>query len=132
VEPQTFGEFQLSYRSGDVLTPRLDVDEPLRLEVADFVHAIRNGASPTSSAELGLEVVRMMEATQTSLDFNGVAVPVYPTPKDRRRVPDRRRGPRGLPRSSQAALDEDEVAAGGRAPAGPSDASDVGVVPARP
>jgi predicted dehydrogenase len=130
MEPQTFGEFQLAYRSGDVLTPRLDVDEPLRMEVEDFVRAIRTGEPPRSSAQLGLEVVRMMEATQASLDFNGVTVPVYPTQEDRRRTPDRRRGPRGLTRDWQAAPDKDELAAGDRASAGRSDPSEV--VPARP
>ena len=32
-EPQSFGEYQLSYRSGDMLTPRLDAAEPLRVEL---------------------------------------------------------------------------------------------------
>ena len=123
MEPQTFGEFQLSYRSGDVLTPRLEVDEPLRLEVDDFVRAIRTGEPPRSSAGLGLEVVRMMEATQRSLDFNGVTVPVFPTEEDRRRTPDRRRSPRELTRDLQASA--------ARRDGGAPDRAHVGV-PVRP
>lgn len=96
-EPQTFGEFQLSYRAGDILTPRLDADEPLRLEVEDFVGAIREGREPRSSATLGLDVVRLIEATERSLEFNSAPVSVDPALDGRRAVPDRRRSAAGMP-----------------------------------
>src|SRR5680860_371777 len=67
MEPQSFGEFQLSYRSGDVLTPRLVADEPLRVEVQDFVDGIRRKSEPHSSAMIGVEVVAMIEAAEASL-----------------------------------------------------------------
>ena len=35
-EPANFGEYQLTYRSGDMVVPRLDAAEPLGLELADF------------------------------------------------------------------------------------------------
>ena len=95
VEPQTFGEFQLSYRSGDVLTPHLRADEPLRLELDDFVGSIREGRLPRSHAQLGLEVVRMVEATETSLAYNSAPVPL--TDDARRGVPDRRVSAGGMP-----------------------------------
>jgi predicted dehydrogenase len=97
IDPQTFGEFQLSYRSGDVLTPRLSADEPLRLEVEDFVNAIRHGREPRSSAQIGLQVVRMIEATEASLEYNAAPVPVDPKFDGRRQVPDRRRSVGGMP-----------------------------------
>ncbi len=34
--PKTFGEYQLTYRSGDMIVPRLEPAEPLSLELADF------------------------------------------------------------------------------------------------
>jgi predicted dehydrogenase len=95
VDPQTFGEFQLSYRSGDVLTPHLRADEPLRLEVDDFVNAIRARTQPRSHARLGLEVVRMVEATEISLEYNSAPVPL--TDDARRAVPDRRLSAGGMP-----------------------------------
>ena len=55
--PKTFGEYQLTYRSGDIVVPRLEAAEPLSLELADFAHAIRTGAEPRSNAQLGLEIV---------------------------------------------------------------------------
>ena len=37
------------YRSGDVVIPRVDAQEPLRLELQDFAHAIRTGEEPRSN-----------------------------------------------------------------------------------
>lgn len=76
LEPETFGEFQLSYRTGDIVTPRLDVAEPLRLELADFIEAVRSGKRPRSHIELGVEVVRMVEAAEASLASRGAAIAV--------------------------------------------------------
>ena len=45
-DPETFGEYQLSYRSGDILSPRLSTEEPLALQVDDFLRAIRGPGAP--------------------------------------------------------------------------------------
>jgi predicted dehydrogenase len=79
-DPETFGEYKLTYRSGDIVSPHLEVAEPLKLELEDFTGAIRNGTSPRSSAELGLEVVRMIEAVDSSLEQNGAKVGVGTEP----------------------------------------------------
>jgi predicted dehydrogenase len=97
IEPQSFGEFQLSYRSGDVLTPRLDADEPLKVELQDFVHCIRTGNEPRSHMQLGLDVMHLVEATETSLRFNGAPMPMRSAPGERRKQPDRRRTVVGMP-----------------------------------
>jgi predicted dehydrogenase len=78
--PQTFGEHQLTYRSGDIVMPRLDAAEPLSLELEDFARAIREGTTPRSNAELGLEIVLAMEAAQRSLDRNGEPVTIVRPP----------------------------------------------------
>jgi predicted dehydrogenase len=65
--PETFGEFRLSYRTGDIVSPHVKPSEPLSLELADFSRAIRTGAEPRSHARLGLDVVRMIEAVDRSL-----------------------------------------------------------------
>jgi predicted dehydrogenase len=65
--PATFGEYRLTYRSGDIVSPRIVAAEPLALEMTDFCAAIRTGSEPRSSALVGLEVVRMMEAVDASL-----------------------------------------------------------------
>jgi predicted dehydrogenase len=70
-DPETFGEFRLTYRSGDILSPRVDVTEPLELELADFCRAIAEGKEPLSSAQLGLDVVQMTEAVDRCLAEGG-------------------------------------------------------------
>src|SRR4029077_955318 len=69
--PATFGEYQLTYRSGDIVVPRIDAAEPLSLELEDFAHAIRTGAEPRSNSRLGLEVVRALEAAHCSMEGAG-------------------------------------------------------------
>ena len=59
-DPQSFGEFQLSYRTGEIVSPAVQPAEPLQVEMADFCQAIRSGKAPRSSAELGVAVVRMI------------------------------------------------------------------------
>jgi predicted dehydrogenase len=106
LEPQSFGEHQLSYRSGDVLSPRLDADEPLRMELQDFVNAIRRGGQPVSHRGLGLAVVQLVEAAESSLEFNGSPVAFDVPPGERRRGGDRRRSRGGMPVLAWSAQDE--------------------------
>jgi predicted dehydrogenase len=73
-DPETFGEYHLSYRTGDVVSPQIDSSEPLELELADFAHAIRTGASPRASGALARDVVAMVEAAQRSFEDGGAAV----------------------------------------------------------
>jgi predicted dehydrogenase len=72
----TFGEFQLSYRFGDIFIPRLDDSEPLKVACQDFIDSIRAKRKPLSSGENGLEVVRVIEASNESLENSGVAIPL--------------------------------------------------------
>jgi predicted dehydrogenase len=67
-DPETFGEYQLSYRSGDILTLRVDTTEPLVAELEDFVSAIRTGSEPAASTELARDVVRLTEQADNSLE----------------------------------------------------------------
>ena len=69
--PETFGEYQLSYRTGDIVSPSLEPAEPLLLEMTDFCSAIRDGVVPRSSGRLGLEVVHVIDAVDRSLAVGG-------------------------------------------------------------
>jgi predicted dehydrogenase len=73
-DPETFGEYRLSYRTGDIVSPSVDAQEPLSLELTDFCDAVRTGAEPRSSAQLGLDVVAMTEAVDRSLALGGQPV----------------------------------------------------------
>ena len=75
-DPESFGEYRLSYRTGDIVSPRIPVAEPLALEVEDFCAAIRTRSPLRSTPELGIEVVRIVEAAERSLAEGGARVPV--------------------------------------------------------
>lgn len=66
--PETFGEFRLTYRTGDILSPKIEATEPLALEVSDFCAAILDGIEPRSSTQIGVEVVRTIELIEGSLE----------------------------------------------------------------
>lgn len=75
-EPANFGEYRASYRAGDIVSPRIDASEPLGLELSDFAKAIREGTTPRSSAEFGLNVVLALEALERSLKLAGQPIEV--------------------------------------------------------
>jgi predicted dehydrogenase len=73
-DPETFGEYRLSYRTGDIVSPHIEPAEPIFLELEDFCTAVRSGSTPRSSKELGLDVVRIIEAVDSSLALEGARV----------------------------------------------------------
>ena len=74
--PANFGEYRLTYRTGDMVAPQIAAAEPLALELKDFAAAIRQGTEPRSNARLGLEVVLGLEALESSLHNGGAPVKV--------------------------------------------------------
>jgi predicted dehydrogenase len=75
-QPASFGEFQLTYRSGDILVPRVDTTEPLYLECAHFLECIRTGRQPDASPRSGVNVVRVIQAAERSLRCGGAPQPI--------------------------------------------------------
>lgn len=74
--PANFGEYRLTYRTGDMVAPQIAPAEPLALELKDFASAITEGTTPVSSSRLGLEVVFALEALEKSLHARGEPVGV--------------------------------------------------------
>ena len=72
----TFGDFQFSYRYGDILIPRIEESEPLRAECEHFVDCIRSGGKPRTDGLNGLHVVSVLEAANLSLRESGRMVPL--------------------------------------------------------
>ena len=71
-----FGEFQLSYRHGQVTIPYITWQEPLRLELEHFVECARTGANPRTDGLQGLAVVSVLEAASSSLRQGGLRVDI--------------------------------------------------------
>ena len=70
-DPENFGEYQLSYRTGDILIPHIEQGEPLGLETDDFLQAIRTGRRPQADGLSGQRVVRALAAAERSLAAGG-------------------------------------------------------------
>jgi predicted dehydrogenase len=62
---ETYGEWQT--RTGDIFSPKIPNDEPLRLECRRFLELIGGDGDPLASAREGLAVVRVLEQLQASL-----------------------------------------------------------------
>jgi predicted dehydrogenase len=61
----------VSYRSGDMFSPRIPNTEALQLETQYFLECIENSIEPFNNGEAGLKVVRMLEATDKSIKIGG-------------------------------------------------------------
>jgi predicted dehydrogenase len=68
---ENFGEFQLSYRSGDVFIPRIEQIEPLKIETSHFVDCLAGRSEPISNGRHGLEVVEVLEKACQSIREDG-------------------------------------------------------------
>ena len=64
-------KLMVNYRSGDVWSPHIEPGEPLQAAVGHFAQCIREGMAPLSDGNLGLRVVRLMEAATRSLKAQG-------------------------------------------------------------
>jgi predicted dehydrogenase len=62
----SYGEYIA--RSGDVWSPRVPNDEPLRIECLHFAECVRDRKRPISDGRSGLRVVRVLEGLQNSLE----------------------------------------------------------------
>jgi predicted dehydrogenase len=61
----TYGEWQT--RTGDISSPKIASDEPLRLECRHFLDLVAGEGDPLRAAQDGLAVVRVLEQLQASL-----------------------------------------------------------------
>ena len=69
--PANFGEYQLTYRSGDVVIPRIDALEPLSLELPTSRRRSAPAPSRAPTPRSGLEIVEVIEAAEMSLRRGG-------------------------------------------------------------
>jgi predicted dehydrogenase len=69
----TYGEY-LSMRTGDIVIPHLPTSEPLSLECRHFLESVETRTRPRSDGRSGLDVLRVLEAAQQSMDTGGTPV----------------------------------------------------------
>jgi len=61
----------VDYRSGDMVSPRVDHTEALKKELEYFVECIKKNKQPINDGKAGLRVVRLLELTNKSLRNHG-------------------------------------------------------------
>lgn len=75
-EADTFGQFRLLVRDGDIISPWVPPSEPLRNLALHFLECIRAGKPPLTDGRNGLDVVRVLAAIDRSAAGNGAPVEV--------------------------------------------------------
>ena len=75
-DPETFGEYQLSYRAGDVVSPYIETFEPLNKEMRHFIECCATNQTPLTDGFSGLRVVKALEAAENSLRNNSSVVEI--------------------------------------------------------
>ena len=79
-DPETYGEYQLSYRTGEIVSLRVEPKEPIVAELEDFIASLRTGSQPVSGAGTAIDVIRLVEAAEASLADDGHNVPIPRAP----------------------------------------------------
>ena len=72
--PDDLRKLLISYRTGDLWSPKVNETEALKLEVAHFRNCIDGSEKPITPGERGLAIVRMLEAADKSMQKRGEPV----------------------------------------------------------
>ena len=71
---EDFYKLKVMYRVGDMWAPKLEFHEALEMETSHFVDCMLNGTKPLTDGNSGLEVVKVLVASQKSLKSRGAPV----------------------------------------------------------
>jgi len=74
VKQESGDAYKFEYRMGDVVSPYIPPIDALRNEIKQIIEAIRTGKKPLADGHAGLQVVRILEAAQESLDGGSITV----------------------------------------------------------
>jgi len=75
-EPLSYGEYRLQIRDGDILSPKIEVSEPLKNQCRHFLECIESGSQPLTSGWDGVNVVRVLKAMDRSVALHGARVEI--------------------------------------------------------
>jgi predicted dehydrogenase len=65
--PHMAHEMPVSYRTGDIISPFVPFREPLSVQDREFIDSIRTGSRSATPGERGLDIVRVLAASDVSL-----------------------------------------------------------------
>jgi predicted dehydrogenase len=76
VYSDTFGQFHMQIRNGDIVIPHVGGQEPLAAECKHFIDCVAGRAQPINGARDALRIVAALEAADRSIRQNSALVPV--------------------------------------------------------
>lgn len=74
--PVGYGEYRMTIRDGDIVSPKIESREPLKDQCAHFLGCIESGATPLTGGREGIDVLRVLEAMDRSVALQGAKVKV--------------------------------------------------------
>jgi predicted dehydrogenase len=75
-EPLNYGEYRLHIRDGNILSPKIQVTEPLKEQCRHFLHCVMTGDRPITDGWAGADVLRVLEAIDRSIQSGGTQMEV--------------------------------------------------------
>jgi predicted dehydrogenase len=72
----SFSDFQLVQRIGELRTPTIDFREPLAEELSHFANCIKTGQPPRTDGRNGYSVVAVLQAASQSIENGGVEIAI--------------------------------------------------------
>ena len=74
-QPDSYGEFlRFAVRDGDIISPKIDITEPLKNQCRHFLDCIINNCTPLTDVRNGIEVVRTLDKIDESMIKNGIPI----------------------------------------------------------
>jgi predicted dehydrogenase len=78
IDSEQVRQMRVSYRTGDMWSPQLDMTEALRREISHFADCVQTGQVPITDGAAGRRVVRILEAATRSMAARGQLVNLEP------------------------------------------------------
>lgn len=78
LDAKGYGGHPFAIRDGDIISPRIEVSEPLKNQCRHFLECIATRRRPRTDGLAGLEVVRVMSAINRSIEARGAPIAVPP------------------------------------------------------
>lgn len=75
---EDYGQFQLLAREGDIMIPKVRLEEPLKVQNRFFLKCVAEGRLPMNDGPFAVNVVKVLEAIEKSLRSGGAPAPVSP------------------------------------------------------
>ncbi len=71
-----FGEFQYLLRDGDIISPKIELKEPLMNQCLEFIKSIKKGKVEVSDGRFAWKIVNILEKVEESIKLKGKSLKI--------------------------------------------------------